>query len=418
MFKTKVLLKVLDNYFLIAIVSTVVALLTGKGYVISILFPLLLFILAKKAGWGRASVFDGVFIFIVLSMLLSWGINGYPNKWVLIFRCIIAEGSYMAAYFIGKRWGRRSLDSVFRQALIPLGVCCVIGIYLFFRPPGWYVARLYNSVMYYGGELSLELLRLRSIFSSPYDMAYMCGLTSIWLLFRIFRYKETDVRSYVFLGLFIVTMMFCMMRAPFGCVVLSFLVALFYYSFYNSSIKTILVTSVAVLIIAYAGMLVLQNINADVYNFIMSKFESATTGRDELVNERVNLWNYNYYILGDGAGRHAMLANDFNPHTSIQDSEYIKILVEQGYFGLSLYILLLSLSLIKCIRYFKYLPFEMCVVVFYVVTMVGANSLSTADKHCFLFWLTVGRIAAFKKPAEKNNVYNSYKVYNHYLFKT
>lgn len=349
-------------------------------------------------------------------MLLSWAINSYPNKWVLIFRCIIAEGSYMAAYFIGKRWGEKSLDGIFKNSMIPLSICCLIGIYFFFRPPGWYIARMYDSVMYYGGELPLELMRLRSIFSSPYDMSYMCGLTSIYLLFKIFKNREANIRSYAFLGLFLITMMFCMMRAPLGSVAISLVIGLFYFSRYNGSVKTFIVAGLAVLVISYVGMLVLQSVNTDVYDFIMSKFESATSGRDELVDERVNLWNYNYYILGDGAGRHAMLANDFNPFTSIQDSEYVKILVEQGYFGLSLYILLLSLGLIKCLRYFKYLSFEMCIVIFYAITMIGANPLSTADKHCFLFWLTVGRIAAFSKKPAKENVLGK-QLNNRYYFR-
>ena len=36
--------------------------------------------------------------------------------------------------------------------------------------------------------------------------------------------------------------------------------------------------------------------------------------------------------------------------------------------------------------------------------MVGANSITTPDKHCFIFWLIVGKIASFKKSNPNNTI--------------
>ena len=227
-------------------------------------------------------------------------------------------------------------------------------------------------------------------------MAYMCGMTSLYLLFKIFQENNGNLKIYALLGLYVITMMFCMMRAPLGCVFLTLMIFLFYYCRYKGSVKIFLISLISFVFVAGIAKFALQSVNVDVLDFIISKFESATTGRSDLISERVSMWNYSYHMFGDGAGRHAILADNYNVGTSIRDSEYVKILVEQGYLGLSLYIALISLCIIKCIIYFKELPLELCLIIFFAITMIGANPLSTADKHCFIFWLAVGRVAAFK----------------------
>ena len=41
--------------------------------------------------------------------------------------------------------------------------------------------------------------------------------------------------------------------------------------------------------------------------------------------------------------------------------------------------------------------------------MIGANSISTADKHCFVFWLIIGRISSFNKTKK---LYDEIGIYN------
>ena len=388
--------KILSNYFLLVIISTLVGLIIGKQYILSIFFPILLYTLAYKHGFGKKNLFDLIFLLIISSILFSWMINFYPNKNALIFRFIMAEGAYMAAYFIGKHIGEASISSIFRKSIIPLSVCCILGIYFFFRPPGWYLAQLYNSDSFTGTTLSLEALRLRSIFSSPYVISYMCGLTSIYVFFRIFKSKEMQVKNYIACGLFFITMCLCMMRAPLGCVILSFFIALCYYSIKNGSIKTVMMYFSFIMVIIGILALALQNVDTDMLFFMFEKFDTVVNDGDDFLDMRLNLWDYKYDILGDGAGRHSLVADDYNEYTSIRDSEYIKILVEQGYIGMYLYIVFIAFCLIKCIRYFEFLSFEFCIILFFTVCMIGANPLSTLDKHCFIFWMTAGRIAAFK----------------------
>ena len=103
-----------------------------------------------------------------------------------------------------------------------------------------------------------------------------------------------------------------------------------------------------------------------------------------------------FSLFGDGAGKHALHASKYG-EISINDSEYIKYIVEQGYIGFTLFISLILTAFYKTIKNFKYLSFEFCILLFYAATMIGANSISTADKHCFVFWLIIGRISSFCK---------------------
>lgn len=393
--------KLIENYFFaIMVITSLEAMMTGNSYILSILFPVALFIVSYKCGSGNISSIDLLFGCIVSSIIFSWLINSYTNQYILIFRCIMSEGAYMSAYFIGKRVGKKYLNAIFTKSIFPLSVCCILGIVFFLFPPGWYIAKMYETEWVFSQATMLEFLRLRSIFSSPYVMSYMCGLTSIYIFYRIFKDGEKNKKLYTVLLLLIVTMLLCMMRAPLSCVILSFFIALYYTGKYNRSGQIFIRVLSAAIGLSCILLCVLQYLDTDTLQFLGSKFDSVANDSDDLITTRINLWNYKYYLVGDGAGRHSLLADNFGYQEAIRDSEYVKILVEQGYIGLSLYILLLLSSLIKCVCHFRYLAFELCIILFFAVCMIGANPLSTPDKHCFLFWLTVGRIASFNVKKE------------------
>lgn len=402
---------IIENYFLLICINALVMLLTKKGYIISILFPTTLIYytltITKKK---RTNFYDIIIGFIFFWILITWLFNSYNYKTELIFRCILGQVTFMMTYYIGRNESYNFTNKILQNALLPLSICGIIGIIWYFHPPQWYLNKTLSTLedLQVSNSIGmvLELSRLRSIFSSPYEIAYMCALCNIFLLFRIYQAQEKNKRNNVYFIIFIITMLFCMMRAPISCVIMSFLIGLFYNSIYHGKIKMLIVTFVVILFISSLIYAIFQSLDPTISDFITSKFTSVTDDSDDLINNRVNLWDYTYNLLGDGAGRHAIYADDYNPQTSIRDSEYIKILVEQGYIGLYLHILLLFLLAIKCIRYFKYLAPELCILLFYCITMIGANSLTTPDKHCFIFWLIAGKIASFTKK-HPNNIFSS-----------
>ena len=326
-------------------------------------------------------------------MCFTWIINDYPNKIILILRCFGSQIAFMMFYLVGKN-GNTDIYLFFRKSIIPLSICCIIGFYFFFFPPGWYMERIMEQDNFDGYNL-LELARLKSVFASPYHIAYFCSIISIYMIFCIVKKKAYATHYGKFILLFFITMLFAMMRAPILCFLMSIFICAFYSQKYYSNNKfifgIILITSFIIL----SGSIIITYIDTNILDFMTNKLDSVVNSSDDLMSNRLDL-GVSYNLWGDGTGRHAIYADKYGSD-SYRDSEYAKWVVEQGYIGIVILFILLSMLLFKCIRHFKFLHFELCILLFYIITMIGANSLTTADKHCFIFWLVAGRIAGYSK---------------------
>ena len=132
--------------------------------------------------------------------------------------------------------------------------------------------------------------------------------------------------------------------------------------------------------------------------FLNDKIETAM-GSEFLV-DRFNLIEAHESMIGDGAGRHNIWAREFGSFV-MPDGEYQKLLQEVGFVGLTIYIVLFSLAVFKCVINIKYLLFELCVIMFLLISMIGADPLSTVDKHPIIYWMIIGRVSAFSQKESK-----------------
>lgn len=155
------------------------------------------------------TIFDVLIICILISDVISWAINDYRFKSTLIMRHIIGPVSYMFIYYVGRNLPVEKSYKVFKASLLPALITSVIGIYCFFFPPAWYF-----SIMEDGNLSSLEALRLHSIFTSPYTLAYMDTFLLGYIFFQIFQNNEQITRYKYHIAIFVITLAFCMMRAP------------------------------------------------------------------------------------------------------------------------------------------------------------------------------------------------------------
>ena len=94
---------------------------------------------------------------------------------------------------------------------------------------------------------------------------------------------------------------------------------------------------------------------------------------------------------GDGIGRYSHLAYQQNK-LAITDCQYIQTLHETGYFGLIGYILLFIYLIVNGMRNIKLNIFEIGVLIFYLIAMIGANPLSNQGIHTIFLWICCGRI--------------------------
>lgn len=382
------------NYFWIMAVSAVLYIAFGaKQYLISFLLPISYMVLAlfsqRKKGF---TIFDGLILCIFVSDIISWLLNDYLFKATLILRHIMGPISYMMVYFVGRNLSVEKSYKVFHASLLPALITSIIGIYCFFFPPSWYF-----GVMEDGALSSLESLRLHSIFSSPYNLAYMNTFLLGYIFFRIFQYNEPISKYKFHIVIFVVTLAFCMMRAPMAGTVVYFFLALMLSCFVAGKWKRLIYAVFGVAMLAGVVFAVIKNTNAEKVDFLLEKFEIISDDKSTFVEDRYNLMEAKNSYFGDGAGRHNLWADDYVAESSMRDGEYQKLKQEVGYVGQSIYIILIVFVMIKCLFNFRYLLFEFSTMSFLLISMIGANSLSTIDKSCFVFWLVMGRVSSFKK---------------------
>lgn len=391
-----------QNYFGLLTIGTIVLLLTGMGYIISILFPCVIYYLAlttrKKESPNFLDLLWWIFFFMNIQ---SWLLNSYPFKVQLIGRFIMAQGAYMIAYWIGRYSTNNNLERIFSNAIVPLVLTSLFGIYCYLFRPSWYMSMLYAQYLDVGQQSFQEFARLRSIFPSPYTLAYFCSMMMAWLWFKLFCEKKATLHLYMLICILLVTLILCMMRAPWACTCFSFCLSLFYamkYAPKSNLFKRLLPLGIlGILITSYVSI----KIDTEDLLFLTEKFSTVSSNQKELVSQRASLYDIKQSWLGEGAGRHASYADEYPPNYQLPDGEYQKLQVEVGNIGMFCLCILFGLGGLKAIRHLKYLYLELCIVLMCMITMLGASSLTMPNEHPFIFWLALGQISRFN--IKKNN---------------
>lgn len=385
--------RVYVNYFWIHTLSAVLLLTLGaKQYLISILLPLSYFVLAYASfRKQRINIFDILIVCILLCDSISWLLNDYPHQGILILRHIIGPISYMMIYYIGRNISVEKCYKIFNASLFPALIVSIIGIYCFFFPPSWYFSIIEDRALY-----SLDALRLHSIFSSPYQLAYWDAFLLGFIFFQIFQYKQSFSKYKYHIVVFVVTLTFCMMRAPMAGVVVYLLLSLLHSCIVTGKWDKLIYAIGGIVVMGIVLLFVIKQANEEYINYLFEKIAVITDDNSTFVKDRYNLMIADKTLFGDGAGRHNIWANDYNMNTSIRDGEYQKLLQEVGYVGQYLHIFLIACVMLKCMFYYRYLLFELSTMAFLLISMIGANPLSTLDKHSIVFWLVMGRVASYK----------------------
>lgn len=388
------------NYFWICTLSSILLILGTKQYLVSILLPLSYFVLVYASfRKQRMTIFDVLIVCILLSDVISWLLNDYPHQGILILRHIIGPVSYMIIYYIGRNISVEKCYNIFNVSLFPALVVSIIGIYCFFFPPAWYFSIIEDSALY-----SLDALRLHSIFSSPYQLAYWDTFLLGFIFFQIFQYNQSFSKYKYHIVVFVVTLTFCMMRAPMAGVIIYLLLSLFHSGIVIGKWYRLIYTIGGMVVIGGILFFVIKHTNEEYANLLFEKIAVVTDENGSFVEDRYNLMVADKSLFGDGAGRHNIWADDYNIGTSIRDGEYQKLLQEIGYIGQYLHILLIVCVMLKCMFHYKCLLFEFATMAFLLISMIGANPLSTIDKHCIVFWLVMGRVASYKDRSEKSRI--------------
>lgn len=389
------------NYFWIITITAILHRSIDVGWFGTLVLPIILYsCLFRKPLNIDFNVIDVVWIIMLFWMILTWTYNDYPNQGILIVRCIAGQIGEMMTYWIARNTSKDCISKIIKKAYTPLVITAIVGIYCFFYRPSWYVhiieAPLYNRVDNVSASQYLEAYRLRSIFPSPYTLAYFSAITLIYEFFILVRgrvRKRNRIYHYALITLLVVTMLLTMMRAPVACALIGFLISIYYgYRYYRIS-KIFLILLFTTTLTISCIPFILPTMDNSTYMYFQSKVNSVTEDPNSFVERRLFLDKRGTELLGDGVGRHSMHADKYNPGTSIRDGEYMKIIQEQGYIGLGIFIIMCSIAIFFCMMNLKSLGFELCIILMLLICMIGANPLSTGDKHPIIYWLALGRIS-------------------------
>ena len=287
----------------------------------------------------KNNILDLLMICIFISIVISWIINDFPYKGILVFRFIITQGAFMTAYYIGKNLLVEESYRVFYNALLPSFVCAILGLILYVYQPGWYMAQVKNP-------LSLEALRLRSIFPSPYTCTYLSFFLISYLLagnFKLIPNLRIDLSNKIIVVLyfiFIVLLLFGMMRAPIVGVLISVGLAVFHSLLINHQVKPLLTAIIFSFLFCAVGWLILDKcMDVESRDFLIKKFVVATDKDSDFLESRAQLFVAEETLFGDGAGRHAIYSDDYQEFV-IADTCYQRLKQEVGAVGLIFHLLL------------------------------------------------------------------------------
>lgn len=361
-------------------------------------FRLILIYFGLKAFFRNNSKCIILTIYIIYSLFsfALYAFNGYPIK-LYIFDIAFYLSGILFAY-VGMD-DSDDCDKFREYTFYAIIVAFSIGMYLFFFNPSWYQDAWvinYNGRWYKDGlnadfEFISANMRFSSFFMTSYATEYYGLFALPFALCGVMKENGGKKRNiYIFITLFILLVLaLSMQRAAIISAILMLIVFAVYdvnHKHSASSFYFYLIIGTIVLVSVYAttdiGERVLERFGKLTLSDTFS--EARTSQNEDLLDAWKNLF------LGNGLGSGGNEARKMG-YPAVTDSNYVKILVEQGIIGFLLFISFVIATCKRIISNFKYLALEGAFFASILVAMIGSNSLMFS---LFIppFWYSVGKI--------------------------
>ena len=282
--------------------------------------------------------------------------------------------------------------------------CFIIGFYLYFTGPSYYLDFLHNNMdedmgNYLGSKNIdvLDITRFSSYFGNSYVISYFSVPALILALGNTIQ-KDNGSSKIVLYIIALVSFLAAILCQQRIAIAFALIIPLFYgiYSIrYGGGRSLIIIYSIVVLffIVFFGVISTLERFDV-VYELLEKKFSQmifsdALAERTNQYTEfnRATWWSY-FVGLGMGACSPQALRAGLK---GIPDGEFVKMFYEIGIIGCFFFTILLIPTLKRGIKYFKYYYMEVLIVVFFLAAGTGSDSL-TMNIPCAMFWYSIGRI--------------------------
>lgn len=299
----------------------------------------------------------------------------------------------MFVFFIGMK--TRDANAFLIPMVLALSLALVLTIipYLSFSP--WYIQYILdnrNDTDIVGENYLLSNLRFSGVATSAYFIMYMCVPILSYCLALTVLYKKRNIVLYIVSILCIVSLILCQQRTAILFVALAIL---YFFVFLGKNNRK---STIVVLVLLAALIFILPTYVErfdDLVGLVTGRvenmsFETAFVDeRQDKVTQVFSVWGNP--IFGDGVGVYSHAAF-YAGYVSVNDCAWIKLLVENGVVGVLLFLAIVGKSLIRGFKLRKHYYTELFIIVFYMVAMIGSDSLSMQTTFSVFFWFALGKI--------------------------
>lgn len=342
-----------------------------------------------------------IWIIYNLSTVVFYSFNGLPIS------CYI-DGlrNYLFPvlfFFIGS-YNLNSDDKFYDWFLIACAFFFIVGFYLYFFTPSYYVSFLVESKQntwyldstYVDEGNVMQFTRFSSFMSTSYVASALSVSMMACSFGYLFRHKSIKpILLYVLGVIGLLGAILCQQRIAMVCsVFLVFVFAWWGKKNHNSTIGRIAIAIVLVGIFAIGYgfvddrfSMIMEMLTGRLEEMSFSSAMSERTGQYERAYEEI----FSYLITGKGlgAGGHsATMAGSVGIH----DGEYFHLLLEFGLIGVFIFVPFIFKTVFRAIRNFNVFTIEASIVIYILLSGIGENVLSQSYLIGSIFWFCVGRI--------------------------
>lgn len=281
-------------------------------------------------------------------------------------------------------------------------ISLVIGYYIYFVRPPWYMSfytKVLNSTWFHSQYIDtndiLESYRFSSFAADSYFTEYIGMFVFSLGLVKMFR-SSTNKLLLMFFNLIILgAVLLSLQRAAIASCCLMIGAYFLYYLFNRKgknkgNLRYILCTFFILGFIAVA-LGTSEVVEKVLFRFTQMGASDAFEvegSRTEQIQTTLASWEN--YVTGNGLGTASSRARLMG-YPGISDGNYIKLLVEEGVVGFSIFMILMVSTLIRALKNFKYLSMECCVLGALMFTMLGSGSLMFTY-YIIPYWYAIGKV--------------------------
>lgn len=348
----------------------------------------------------KTNVVDGFDYLMIFTILLISFLGYVKNPYKDLYKLgLLWEILPMLAFFIGKDKNNKNGDLVLKNGIVAVMITGAIGLALYILQPGWYLNYKLSVLTDVTDFMWLEMTRLSAFWQYPYWMSYGVALIYIFILgkFVIDGQYKNKVMIFTLFFLFLISIL-TQQRASIGGILMATIVyVIIYKGLSKKQILSVLLYSFIIIIILYATFYLLSSfLDLSRLDFILSKYEVFENSKNNFLSDRAeifdNMKDIPKTMFGDGLGLYSHGADSKGLKHYITDQGYMKMLYETGYLGLVLRMYLILCCLLKAIHNFRNCHVECLVIIVFLVSLFGANSLSALQMHNIVFWFCCGHI--------------------------